>query len=76
MITTRRLKLAGHIIRMEDNRCAKTALSWVPSNGKRKRGRSRITWRTFKNDLERAGTTWDEATTLAKARDARKLFAA
>ena len=25
-ITTRRLKLAGHIIRMEDNRCAKTAL--------------------------------------------------
>ena len=77
MITTRRLKLAAHIIHMEDNRCAKTALSWVPSNGKRKRGRPRITWRkTFKNDLERAGTTWDEATTLVKDRDAWKLFAA
>ena len=76
MITTQRLKLAGHIIRMEDNRCAKTALSWVPSNGKRKRGRPRITWRrTFKNNLERAGTTWDEAITLAKDRDAWKLFA-
>ena len=36
MITTQCLKLAGHIIHMEDNRCAKTALSWVPSNGKRK----------------------------------------
>ena len=60
MITTRRLKLAGHIIRTGDNRCAKTALSWVPSNGKRKRGRPRITWRrTFKNDSEWAGTTWD-----------------
>ena len=56
MITTRRLKLAGHIIRMEDNRCAKTALSWVRGKTrKRKRGRPRITWRrTFKNDLERA----------------------
>ena len=77
MITTQRLKLAGHIILMEDNRCAKTALSWVPSNGKRRRGRSIITWRrTFKNDLERTGTTCNEATTLAKARDAWKLFAA
>ena len=60
---------------MEDNRCAKTALLWVQLNGKRKRGMPRITWRTFKNDLERAGTTQDEAT-LAKDRDAWKLFAA
>ena len=75
MITIRRLKLAGHFIRMEENRCAKRALWWVPSNSKRKRGRPRITCRrTFKNDLERAGTTWDEATTLDKG--AWKLFAA
>ena len=58
MITTRHLKLAGHIICMEDKRCAKTALSWILSNGIRKQERPRITWRrTFKNDLERAGTT-------------------
>ena len=39
--------------------------------------KAKLTWRrTFKNDLERAGTTWDEATTLAKGRDAWKLFAA
>ena len=39
--------------------------------------KAKMTWRrTFKNDLERAGTTWDEATTLAKGRDAWKLFAA
>ena len=76
MITTRCLKLAGHVIRMEGNGCAKTMLSWVPSNVKRKRGEPRLTWRrTFKNDLERAGTTWDEATTLTKDRDAWKLFA-
>ena len=71
------MKLAGYVTRVEDNRCAKTALSWFPSNGKRKRGRPRITFRrTFKNDLERACTTWDEATTLTKERDAWKLFAA
>ena len=70
------MRLAGHIIRVEDNRCAKKALSWVASNSKRKRGRPRITWGSFKNDLERACTTWDEATTLTKERDAWKLFAA
>ena len=51
--------------------------SWVPSNSKRKQGRPRIARRrTFKNNLEWAGTTWEEATTLAKDRDAWKLFAA
>ena len=30
----------------------------------------------LQNDLEWAGKTWDEATTLAKDRDAWKLFAA
>ena len=70
MITTRRLRFSGHINCIEDNRCAKTALFWVPSNGKRKQGRPRITWiKNFKNDLEWAGTTWDEARTLAKDRD-------
>ena len=64
------------MILMEDNKCAKTTLSWVPSNGKRKQGRPRITWRrTFKNDLERDGTTWDEAAILTKDRDSLKLFA-
>ena len=58
MITTRRSTFSGHIIYMEDNRCAETALSWAPSNGKRNRGRPRTTRRrTFKNDLEWAGTT-------------------
>ena len=71
------MKLAGHIIHTKDNRCAKTVLSWVLSNSKRKQGRPRTAWRrTFKNDLEWAGKTWDEATTLAKDRDAWKLFAA
>ena len=52
-------------------------LKQLPLNGKRKRGRPRITFRrTFKNDLERACTTWDEATTLTKERYAWKLFAA
>ena len=57
MITTQVLKLARHIIRMEDNRCDKTVISWVPLNGKRKRGRPRLKWkRAFKNDL---ATGWD-----------------
>ena len=52
IVTERRLRLAGHILRMSDSRIAQGALTWTPANGRRRRGRPRITWRrTFQNDL-------------------------
>ena len=39
IITERRMKMTGHILRLPNERPAKIALSWTPTNGKRKRGR-------------------------------------
>jgi len=47
---------------------AALVMPWIPTGGKRGRGRSRKTWRsTLKEDLHRRWTTWDEAKTLAAA---------
>ena len=39
IVTLHRLKLAGHTLRRPAERYAKTALTWIPNDGKRKRGR-------------------------------------
>ncbi|EYC14231.1 hypothetical protein Y032_0041g416 [Ancylostoma ceylanicum] len=52
-IAQRRLRLAGHILRMPQQRIPHGAMSWIPPTGKRPRGRPRNTWlRTFANDLK------------------------
>ena len=52
IVTERRVKFAGHILRMSEDGPAKVAMKWQPLLGKRKRGRTKITWRrTFKKDL-------------------------
>ena len=51
-IEERRMRFAGHVLRMSSMYAPKTAMTWQPS-GKRKRGRPRHTWhRTFHKDLE------------------------
>ena len=51
MITQRRLRFAGHVLRLPRRRLPKTALTWRPAHGKRKQGRPRTTWRrTFTDD--------------------------
>ncbi|EYB82734.1 hypothetical protein Y032_0352g3261 [Ancylostoma ceylanicum] len=53
IIAKRRLRLAGHILRMLQQRIPHGAMSWIPPNSKRPRGRPRNTWRrTFANDLK------------------------
>uniref|UniRef100_A0A914UPB0 Reverse transcriptase domain-containing protein n=1 Tax=Plectus sambesii TaxID=2011161 RepID=A0A914UPB0_9BILA len=53
IVTERRMRLAGHVLRMNDDRHPKTAMRWTPRNGKRRVGAPRITWRrTFIKDLE------------------------
>ena len=62
IIAGRRGRLAGHILRLPNERTAKTAVNWVPEGGRRKRGRPRNTWRrTLNEDLERMGLDWDGA---------------
>ena len=53
IVTTRRMKMAGHVLRLQIERPTHTAMYWVPEDGRRKRGRPKKTWRsTSKEDLE------------------------
>ncbi|KAF4092342.1 hypothetical protein AMELA_G00019950 [Ameiurus melas] len=66
IIARRHLRLAGHVIRMDENRIPKKAFRWVPPGGRRDRGRPRLTWRrTFINNLKTLNIPWDEAEDLA-----------
>ncbi|XP_071036482.1 uncharacterized protein [Parasteatoda tepidariorum] len=58
----RRWRWLGNILRTDRNNPANVASSWVP-DGRRKRGRPRLTWqRCIKEDLSRAGLTeWEVA---------------
>ncbi len=69
IITERRLKFAGHMLRTSCTRPARTAITWRPADGKRKRGRPRRTWRdTVRDDLRARGETWEDAPLLAADR--------
>ena len=77
IVTVRRLKLAGHVLRLPISRYAKTAMTWVPSEGKRKQGGQKRTWRrTFQKDLQRGGIAWEEVEEAAADRDSWRMFAA
>ncbi|KAI8489012.1 hypothetical protein Bbelb_332360 [Branchiostoma belcheri] len=76
IITGKRVQLAGHILRLSSQRHSKTAMTWVPPGGRRKRGRPKNTWRiTFKEDLKRANIAWEEAEEAAATRPRWKLAA-
>jgi len=52
IVAERRLRMAGHIIKMPPGRPANHAMSWTPRGSGRRRGRPTKTWRsTFKEDL-------------------------
>ena len=51
-VKERHLKMMGHILRMPEERLPKTSLEWIPTGGKRERGRPVTTWRrTIHQDL-------------------------
>jgi len=39
IVTERRFRMAGHILRLPDHRAAKVTISWTPADGRRKTGR-------------------------------------
>jgi len=77
IVRQRRLRFAGHILRLPENRPAYKAMNWLPDNGKRRPGRPTKTWRaTLKEDLQDMGLTWMGAKTSASDRQKwRKLVA-
>ena len=55
----------GHVTRQEAS-IAKTAMHWTPE-GKRKRGRPKITWRrTVEKEIKEMGKTWEGIKFMAR----------
>ena len=53
-VEERRLRFAGHIIRMASEHPANHAVDWIPADEKRKRSRPWKTWQsTFQEDCQR-----------------------
>ena len=70
IVTERRMRFAGHVLRLPEQRHSKTAIKWTPLQGKRKKGRPVKTWRaTFKEDLQNIGTKWEEVESVASNRE-------
>ncbi|KAK1804746.1 hypothetical protein P4O66_003598 [Electrophorus voltai] len=66
IITERRMRLDGHLLRLPDKRISKAVVHWTPTEGKRKQGRPKTTWRsTFIADLKTI-----DIRSLDEARDA------
>ncbi len=77
IVSKRCIKLAGHILRQPEQRLAKIALTWMPPNGRRRRGRPKKTWwSTFKEDLKQVGIKWEEVEYHAANRYQWNLLAA
>mgnify|MGYP003390471063 FL=1 len=69
IVTVRRRRFAGHVMRLPKERPAKVAMRWTPAGGKRKRGRPKTTWRkTFQEDLQEMGIDWSSAQSAATDR--------
>ncbi|CAH1244312.1 DAW1 [Branchiostoma lanceolatum] len=72
-VTIRRRKWmwVGHTLRKPPADITRTALEWNPQ-GKRKRGRPRLSWRRgVRKDLDSANTSWQEAKKTAGDRKSR-----
>ena len=67
ILMRRRWRWIGHVTRQEAS-IAKTAMHWTPE-GKRKRGRPKITWRrTVEKEIKEMGKTWEGIKFMARDR--------
>ena len=68
IITRKRWKWFGHVLRREPDSIIKTTLFWTPE-GKRKRGRPKITWRrTVEAEMRKQKRSWGTLQKLASDR--------
>ena len=76
IITRRRWKWIGHVLRRDPQSITRTALHWTP-DGKRKRGRPRATWRrTVESEIKAMQHSWGSLTRLAQDRQGWRSFVA
>ena len=76
IITRRRWKWIGHVLRRDPQSITRTALHWTP-DGKRKRGRPRTTWRrTVENEMKAMQHSWGTLIRLAQDRQGWRRFVA
>ncbi|KAK7103497.1 uncharacterized protein [Littorina saxatilis] len=76
IVTRRRWKWIGHVLRRQQDSITRTALHWTPE-GKRKRGRPKNTWRrTVEGELKTLNQTWGTIQRLAQNRQEWRSFVA
>ena len=76
ILIKRRWRWIGHVLRRDKDDNARIALYWTPE-GKRKRGRPKITWhRTVMEELRAMGETWDSIGRKAQDRQEWRSFVA
>ena len=69
IVSERRKRMTGHVLRLPRERPASVAMDWMPEGGKRKRGRPKKTWRqTAKEDLSEMGVSWHGARRVVRDR--------
>jgi len=74
IVAEKRLRMAGHIIRMPPGRPANHAMSWAPRGSGSRRGRPTKTWRsTFKEDR---GVDWNSVRAVATNKSRWRTLAA
>ena len=76
LVTRRRWRWIGHVLRKGDNNIARIAMHWTPE-GKRSRGRPKTTWRrTVEKGLRELKYSWSTFEKLAKDKPRLKDFVA
>ena len=76
IITRRRWRWIGHVLRREPDSIVKTALHWTPE-GRRKRGRPKVTWRrTVESEMKSWNHSWGTLTKMAQDRQKWRCFVA
>ena len=77
IVSTRRRKMAGHVLRLQRERPAHAEMYWMPEDGRRKMGRPKKTRRsTFKEDLEEMGVSWNGTRRIGSDRERWRLHVA
>lgn len=76
IVTRRRWRWIGHVLRKGNNNIARTAMRWTPE-GKRRRGRPKTTWRrTVETELRELNYSWSTIEKLARDRQGWRNFVA
>uniref|UniRef100_UPI0025FC2CDF hypothetical protein n=1 Tax=Thiolapillus sp. TaxID=2017437 RepID=UPI0025FC2CDF len=76
IITRKRWRWIGHVLRKDANSITKVAIHWTPE-GKRKRGRPKTTWRrTVEAEMKNMNHSWGTIQRLASDRQGWRSFVA